>query len=65
MLSVWLDINGIIHWQMLPNGYIITADVYWQQLDRIAENSMESRIEFTIYMITLDPMLQSRPAKTY
>ena len=37
MLSVWWDVNGIIHWEILPNGCTITADLYCQQLDRIAE----------------------------
>jgi [histone H3]-lysine36 N-dimethyltransferase SETMAR len=37
MLSVWWGVNGIIHWEVLPNGCTITADLYCQQLDRIAE----------------------------
>ena len=65
MLSVWWGVNGIIHWEILPNGRTITADLYCQQLDRLPKNSRESRTEFTICMITQDPMLQSRPAKNY
>ncbi|CAF4641069.1 unnamed protein product [Rotaria socialis] len=37
MLSVWSGVNGIIHWELLPNGCTITAELYCQQLDRVAE----------------------------
>ena len=37
MLSLWWDANGIIYWKILPNGCTITADLYCQQLDRVAE----------------------------
>ncbi|CAF3468970.1 unnamed protein product [Rotaria socialis] len=37
MLSVWSGVNGIIHWELLPNGCTITAELYYQQLDRVAE----------------------------
>ena len=37
MLSVWWSVNGIIHWEILPNGRTITADLYCQQLDRVAK----------------------------
>ncbi|CAF1511105.1 unnamed protein product [Adineta ricciae] len=37
MLSVWWSIKGVIHWELLPNGYTITADLSCQQLDRVAE----------------------------
>ena len=36
MLSVWWDVRGIIHWESLPDGCIITADLYCQQLNRVA-----------------------------
>lgn len=36
MLSVWWGIRGIIHWELLPMGCNITADLYCQQLDRVA-----------------------------
>ena len=36
MLSVWWGIRGIIHWELLPTGCTITADLYCQQLDRVA-----------------------------
>ncbi|CAF1069633.1 unnamed protein product [Adineta ricciae] len=37
MLSVRWGIKGVVHWELLPNGYTITADLYYQQLDRVAE----------------------------
>ena len=37
MLSVWWGIKGIIHWELLPDGCTVTADLYCQQLDRVAQ----------------------------
>src|SRR4051794_18524976 len=37
MLSVGWGVNGISHWEILPNGCTITVDLYCQQLDRVAE----------------------------
>ncbi len=36
MLSVWLGVKGIIHWELLPPDCTLTADLYYQQLDRVA-----------------------------
>jgi histone-lysine N-methyltransferase SETMAR len=36
MLSVWWGSKGIIHWGTLPAGCTVTADLYCQQLDRVA-----------------------------
>ena len=36
MLSVWWGVRGIIHWEILSDGCTITADLYCQQLNRIA-----------------------------
>ena len=36
MLSVWWSVRGIIHWEILPDGCTITADLYCQQLNRVA-----------------------------
>ena len=36
MLSVWWGVKGIIHWEILLDGCSITADLYCQQLDRVA-----------------------------
>ena len=38
MLSVWWGIRGVIYWEILPTGTTVTADIYYQQLDRVAEN---------------------------
>ena len=48
MLSVWWGVKGIIHWELLPNGYTITADLYCQQLDRLAQKlkGKQDRIYF-------------------
>ena len=37
MLNVWWGANGIIHWEILPNSYTITVDLYCQQLDWVTE----------------------------
>lgn len=36
MLSVWWGVKGVVHWELLPTGSTITADLYCQQLDRVA-----------------------------
>ena len=36
MLSVWWGVREIIHWEILPDGCTITADLYYQQLNRVA-----------------------------
>ncbi|CAF5215482.1 unnamed protein product, partial [Rotaria magnacalcarata] len=43
MLGVCWGVNGIIHWELLPNGCTITADLYCQQLDRVAEKLKEKQ----------------------
>ena len=65
MLSVWWGVKGIIYWELLPDGCIVTIDLYCQQLDRVVQNSRASTIGFTFYMITQGHMLQSRPEKSY
>ena len=37
MLSVWWGVKGIIYWELLPDGCTVTADLYCQQLDRVAQ----------------------------
>jgi histone-lysine N-methyltransferase SETMAR len=37
ILSVWWGVKGVIHSELLPTGSTITADVYCEQLDRVAE----------------------------
>ena len=36
MLSVWWDVRGITHWELLPNECNIAADLYCQQLGSLA-----------------------------
>ena len=36
LVSVWCGVGGIIHWEILPDGCTITADLCCQQLDRVA-----------------------------
>ena len=36
MLSVWWGVKWLIHWEFLPTDRTITADLYIQQLDRVA-----------------------------
>ena len=37
MLSVWWGVKGIIYWELLPDGYTVTTDLYCQQSDRVAQ----------------------------
>jgi hypothetical protein len=43
MLCVWWGLQGIIHWELLPTGCNITADLYCQQLDRVAAKLQEKQ----------------------
>ena len=36
MLSVWWNVRGVIHWELLPTGSTITAHSYCEQLNRVA-----------------------------
>ena len=48
MLSVWWRVEGIIHWKILPAGCTITADLFCQQVDRVAAklHGKQDRIYF-------------------
>jgi [histone H3]-lysine36 N-dimethyltransferase SETMAR len=48
MPSAWWGVKGVIHWETLPNGCTITADLYCQQLDRMAQKlkGKQDRIYF-------------------
>ena len=35
LLCVWWDWQGIIHYELLPYGQTLNADLYCQQLDRL------------------------------
>lgn len=43
-----VGVNEILHGELPPNGYTITADLYCQQLDRLAEKlgGKQDRINF-------------------
>lgn len=43
MLSVWWDVRGVIHWELLPTNTTITAEVYCAQLDRLATAIQQHR----------------------
>ena len=43
LLSVFWDYKGVIHYELLPNGQTIDAQVYCAQLDRLAEKILEKR----------------------
>jgi [histone H3]-lysine36 N-dimethyltransferase SETMAR len=36
MLSVWWNMNGVVHWELIPTNTTVTADVYCRQLDTVA-----------------------------
>jgi len=35
MLSIWWDMKGVVHWELLDRNLTITAEIYCQQLDRL------------------------------
>ena len=43
MLSVWWGVKGIIYRKPLPDEYTVTADLYCQQLDRVAQKLKDKR----------------------
>lgn len=38
LLSVWWDIHGIVYWELLEKNRTINAELYSQQLERLAQN---------------------------
>lgn len=43
MISVWWDSSGVIYWELLPPNFSINAQVYCEQLDRLAQAISELR----------------------
>jgi [histone H3]-lysine36 N-dimethyltransferase SETMAR len=43
LLCFWWDTEGPVYWELLPQGQTITAEIYCQQLDRVAEALTEKR----------------------
>ena len=37
MLCVWWNFEGVIHWGFVPNGCVVDADLYSQQMERVHE----------------------------
>ena len=35
MLSVWWNYEGVLHFELVPDGHAVDADLYTQQLDRV------------------------------
>ena len=48
MLSVWWGVRAITHWEVLPNRFNTTADLYCQQLNHVAAKfqRMQDRVYF-------------------
>ena len=38
-----VEVNDIIHWETIPSGCTMTADLYCQHLDQIAEKLKEKQ----------------------
>ena len=47
MLCIWWDVNGVIYWELLDSKSTLTATVYSQQLDKVAEAVGTKRSEKT------------------
>lgn len=43
LFCLWWDTEGPVHWELLPQGQTITAEVYCEQLDRVADALAEKR----------------------
>ena len=64
MLSVWLGVRRITHWELLPNGCNITADLYCQQLDRVAVKLQEKQARVYFFHDNTRPhVTKSTPKK--
>jgi len=47
MLSVWWDLKGIVHYELLQSGKTINSVMYCAQLDRLNIAIMKERPELT------------------
>jgi histone-lysine N-methyltransferase SETMAR len=43
MISVWWDVAGVIHWELLPANTTVTATIYTAQLERVKAKYVERR----------------------
>lgn len=48
LLSIWWRIKGIIHWELLPTGTTVNANIYCAQLNQVAKklDGKQDRIYF-------------------
>ena len=37
VFCVWWNFEGVVHWEFVPNGRAVNADLYFQQLERVHE----------------------------
>ena len=37
ILCIWWNFEGVIHWEFVPNGRAVDADLYPQQLEQVHE----------------------------
>ena len=37
MISVWWNVDGIVHFELVPEGKAVNAELYTEQLDRVYE----------------------------
>lgn len=54
LLSVWWDSEGVIHWELLPEGETITANLYCEQLERVQAALRELRSHRTATLLLHD-----------
>lgn len=54
MVCVWWDVKGVIHWEMLERNQSINAQLYCQQLQRVADAIAQTRPELTDVMFLHD-----------
>ena len=41
MLCIWWNVDGIMHFELVPNGCAISAKLYCQQLEQVYEKSKQ------------------------
>lgn len=44
MLSIWWNISGVVHWELVEEGKTVTADLYRQQLERVDQALQRRRV---------------------
>lgn len=54
MLCIWWDKEGVLYYELLPQGETITADIYCHQLRRLADSIQEKRPRLREVMLLHD-----------